>query len=1048
MQSWAKTLAGFVLAFLVLVMVSVATYLNSRNHLASSRLVTHTNQVKQVLTDLMAMISDLETTQRGYIITGDKRFLRNSESTRMLVQEALGELRRLTSDNSSQQDNLAQLTPLVQEKLAHIAEMIRLRREVGQEAASATVAKGEGERLMTIIHAQLQAMRTLENGLLSKREHEVQVNARDQTIMLSLGVVLQAILLGGVFWLVVRDRRNREHAATSLQHGLAMQRAILDAANASIVVTDTTGIITLANPAVERWLGYRPEDLLGTTPERLHLPSEVEQRALVLSKELGRPVAPGFETFVAKARLGQTDEQEWTYVRKDGSHLPVSLSVSALRDETGSNIGFLGIAHDLTQRKLTEQQLMRAKDAAEVGTRAKSEFLASMSHEIRTPMNGVIGMTGLLLDTPLNDAQRAMAETVRSSADSLLTIINDILDFSKIEAGKLDLETTDFDLRQVVEDAIALLAEKAQSKGLELACAIAPDVPVAVRGDPGRVRQVLVNLLSNAVKFTERGEVVVRATLVTIATTGLQRAIRGDASEIDSANLLPVQVQFDVQDTGIGIPPKVQAKLFQAFTQADASTTRTFGGTGLGLAICKRLVEMMGGAISVTSAPGTGSTFRFTLHLTPRPAVRSTRTANLAGVMALVIDDSGTNRTILQQQLGSWGMRCGVANDAPEGLRLLRTAQREGNSYAIVVMDMQMPGMDGLALARVIKDDPALAAVQIVLLSSMMISDLAQRAEKIGVAACLNKPVRQYQLRNLLIKLITGEEHPSRSRMPVTIPQPRLYGRVLVAEDNPVNQRLALAMLAKFGCRADAVANGAEAVSASEQIPYDLILMDCQMPEMDGYQATEAIRRREQRDPRGRHLPIIAMTANAMTGDREQCLAAGMDDYVSKPVHVEQLTAALERWLPKNAAAPSPSSSGLQAIPIGLMPDRASNHVESCFDAGDLQLLQDQLGDDRTSVPEIITLYLTEAPHHVAHIAAVVTSGDAQALRQHAHRLRGSSQIVGARAIASLCHQLENCGQRGDLGPTPGLVRHLEQALAETLPQLEQERQRRGVLPA
>jgi two-component system, sensor histidine kinase and response regulator len=1042
MRPWVKPLAGFVLAFLVLVVVAMATYINSRDSVESSRLVTHSNAIKQALTDLVALLVDLETAERGYVITGDPRFLRANEINPTLVRNALDDLRRLSSDDQRQQEHLALLGPMVTQKIEVIADLIRLRREMGPEAASAAVASGKGEALMTAIHTRIGEMRELENSLLAKREHDMQNSARGEATMLAIGVLMQALLLGGVFWLVGRDRRNREQAAVTLQRSLSMQRAVLDAANATIITTDTKGIIRLANPAVERWLGYRPQELIGSTPDRLHLPAEVEQRARVLSAELGRPVAAGFDTFVAKARLGQIDEQEWTYVRKDGSHLPVSLSVSALRDDTGVISGFLGIAHDLTLRKQVEQQLVRAKEAAEAGTRAKGDFLASMSHEIRTPMNGVIGMTGLLLDTPLSDAQRAMAETVRSSADSLLTIINDILDFTKIEAGKLDLETTEFDLRQVVEDAITLLAEKAQGKGLELACAIAPDVPIAVSGDPGRVRQVLVNLLSNAVKFTERGEVVVRASLVSGATSGLRRAISGQATPADSASLLPVLVRFEIQDTGIGIPPQVQAKLFQPFAQADASTTRTFGGTGLGLAICKRLVEMMGGEIGVVSAGGAGSTFHFTVKLVPRVAAEPTQNVvNLTGVRVLVIDDNATNRTILQQQLMRWGMVCEVAQDAPDGLRLLRTAQRAGKGFALVVMDMQMPGMDGLALARIIKDDPELARAQLILLSSMMLSNLTQRAEQAGVAACLSKPVRQYQLRDLLFKLVTGEEHPSRAGRSVTAPQLRLNGRILVVEDNPVNQRLALAMLGKFGCRADTVANGAEAVSASEKVPYDLILMDCQMPVMDGYQATAAIRRREQNDPDGKRVPIIAMTANAMTGDREHCLAAGMDDYISKPVLMEQLAAGLERWLPKNAAAPPPSSTGLHAIPIGIEP--VSPQVPA-FDPSDLTMLQDQLGSDRDSVPAIITMYLNEAPQHVAQIAAAVASGDASALRQVAHRLRGSSQIVGARLISSFCQQLEDCGHRKDLAPTGGMLSGLEEALKQTLPLLEQERQRRS----
>ncbi len=1040
MHSWARTLSGFVLAFLVLVVVSIISYQNSRAYLDSSRSVAHSNTVKQLLTDLAALIVNLETAQRGYVITGEPRFLRTGEATPDLVNEALVNLRLLTNDHPLQRENLDQLEPLVSQKLAVIANTNRLRREIGPDAAIAAVTSGKGENLMTAIHARLDVMRQLENGLLVSREHEVQVNARNETILLVVGVLLQASLLSGMCWMMVRDRRNRERAANVLRSSLSLQQGILDSANAIIIAADANGVIHTVNPTVERWLGYQPQELIGKTVERLHLPDEITRRAVTLSTELGTPITPGLEVFLAKARLGKIDQQEWTYVRKDGSRLPVSLSISALKDDHGTLAGFIAIAHDLTLRKQAEQQILRAKEAAESATSAKSEFLASMSHEIRTPMNGVIGMTGLLLDTELNDAQRAMAETVRTSADSLLTIINDILDFSKIEAGKLDLENTDFDLRQVIEDAMILLAEKAQGKGLELACTIAPDVPVAVNGDPGRVRQILVNLLSNAVKFTERGEVVVRAMLTAGGSTGLHRAIRGEASPADSAALLPVQIQFEVQDTGVGMPPHVQTKLFQAFTQADASTTRTFGGTGLGLAICKRLVELMGGDISVVSGVGAGSTFCFTIRLMPRPAPAFPNATDLTGIPVLVIDDNTTNRTIFHQQLSAWGMRCDLAKDAPEGLRLLRAAQRGGRAYAIVVMDMQMPGMDGMALARIIKEDADLAPVQIVLLSSMMVNDLTTRAQGIGIAACLTKPVRQHHLRSVLLKLITGEEHGASKHLDAK-PVTRLQGRILVAEDNPVNQRLALALLAKLGCRGDAVANGAEAVAASERIPYDLILMDCQMPEMDGYQATAAIRQRDARDSSKRRIPIVAMTANAMAGDREQCLAAGMDDYVSKPVRFEQLVATLERWLPKATAEVRPKTTSLPAIPVDVI-----NGSVLWFDPTELATLQEQLGSDTGSIPEIIDIYLNEAPRHVAAITTAVEAHDATALRMGGHRLRGSSQILGARAIAEVCQLLENCGKRGDLAPAAGLLTTLQHALLQTLPLLAQERQRRQVV--
>jgi PAS domain S-box-containing protein len=1033
MLSWAKTLSGFVLAFLVLVAVAVITQVNSRAFIASSQLVTHTNEVKQRLTELVMLIVDLETAERGYVITGDPRFLRTGEVNPELLRETLATIRRMTADHPTQQRHLDELEPLVRQKLEVIDGLVTLRREKGVNEAAAAVASGRGETLMTEIFQRVGTMRVIQDGLLTVHEREVSAKARAEATMLVVGVGLQALLLGGVFWLVIRDRRNREQAALVLQRSVTLQRAILDSANASIIATDPAGIIHTVNPAVEQWLGYRPQELLGGTPERLHLREEVERRAQELSVELGRAVAPGFEVFVAKARSGEPDTREWTYVRKDGSWLPVSLSVSVLRDSAGAVTGFIGLAHDLTLHKQAEQQMLHAKEAAEAATRAKSEFLASMSHEIRTPMNGVIGMTGLLLDTPLNEAQRVMAETVRTSADSLLTIINDILDFSKIEAGKLDLETTRFDLQQVVGDAVGLLAESALAKGLELVSSIAPDTPVVVSGDPGRLRQVLVNLLGNAVKFTERGEVVLRVSLASGATSGLRHAIRGEVAQGDGA-LLPVLLAFEVKDTGIGIPPQAQARLFQAFSQADASTTRTFGGTGLGLAICKRLVELMGGEIGVLSVPGAGSTFRFTVRLTPCVAPRPRQAAVLRGVSALVIDDHDTGRTILQQQLAGWGMSCDAASDAPAGLRLLRASVRAKRPYGVVVMDMQMPGMDGLALGRIIRDDADLAGVRLVLLSSMMLNDLANQARAIGIDACLNKPVRQNHLRDLLLRVLTGEDSASEVREVRATPQPHMEGRILVAEDNTVNQRITLAMLAKLGCRGDAVANGSEAVAASGQVPYDVVLMDCQMPEMDGYQATAAIRQREQDAPGARRIPIIAMTANAMAGDRELCLAAGMDDYVSKPVRIDHLAAALARWLPAGGAPaagpPAPADGAAEA--------------DAPFDAGELAQLQEQLGGDRDSIPAILKMFLEEAPQHVAAIARAVSAHHAGDLRQAAHRLRGSSQIIGARAMARICRSLEEDALRGDLATADIQLASLHTALAATLPLVERERQRPG----
>ncbi|HXG84989.1 MAG TPA: PAS domain S-box protein [Pyrinomonadaceae bacterium] len=792
----------------------------------------------------------------------------------------------------------------------------------------------------------------------------------------------------------------------------AVLASIVESSEDAIMSKTLEGVITSWNSGAKRIFGYPAKEIVGRNiallfpPERLYEEPQIVERI---------------------KRGERIEHYETVRVCKDGRHIPVSLTVSPVKDSNGGIVGISKIVRDITAQKQVEIELNEARDDALESARMKSEFLANMSHEIRTPMNGVIGMTGLLLDTDLTDEQREFTETVRSSGDALLKIIDDILDFSKIEAGQMRFEKIDFDLIEAVESSVGLLAERAQAKDVEMASIVYSDVPSSLMGDPGRLRQVLMNLVGNAVKFTERGEVAV--------------SVRKQKETGDY-----VVLRFNIADTGIGISDEARRRLFHAFTQADGSTTRKYGGTGLGLAISKQLVEMMGGEIGVESAPGRGSTFWFTARFEKQsPPASSSPVANLDGARVLIVDDNRTNRRIFLHQTASWGMIPAEADSGKAALRLLRSAAAKGEPFDVAILDLMMPEMDGFDLARRIKSDASLASVALVLLSFSGKSGRGQTARETGIAAYLQKPVRQSQLYNCLTTVV-GERGKSENTAPERVitrhtlreedsqrknKSARPGVRILLAEDNTVNQKVALSQLKNLGYDADVAANGREAVEAVGKNGYDIVLMDCQMPEMDGFEATAEIRRLQDD---AKPPVIIAMTAHALEGEREKCLAAGMDDYLSKPVKAESLRRTIERWtlLPAYSASPAIVDS------------------EDFFEIDKLEILNhsvlESFGEygqpgETDLVIELIDLFIDDAGKRLASLRRAVAERDASAIKREAHGLKGSSGNVGARRAAAIFKRME--ASADDIDRMKILLEKLEIEFSRTIAALASMRWKR-----
>jgi two-component system, sensor histidine kinase and response regulator len=783
-------------------------------------------------------------------------------------------------------------------------------------------------------------------------------------------------------------------------------RAILESAPSAMVMINASGEIALVNRETEKLFGYGRAELLGQKVEML-LPERFrarhpEQRREFFSNPQSRPMGAGRDLF------GR---------RKDGSEIPIEIGLNPV--ETDEGLFVLSSVVDITARKRLNEELERrvyartaelevARDAAQVASRAKSEFLANMSHEIRTPLNAVIGLTELVLQSPLAEEQSQRLGVVMDSAEALLSILNDILDFSKIEAGKLGLETVAFTLHDVVGDTLRPLAMRAERKGIELLCFVDPSLPRELTGDPGRLRQVISNLVQNAIKFTEHGEIVVRVEPEAIGETAL--------------------VRFSVSDTGIGIAPQQLARLFEPFEQGDSSTTRRFGGSGLGLAICRQLVELLGGEIGAESAPGHGSTFRFTARLSvvERGAAADRAQLPLADTRVLIVDDNATQRTILDRVTRAASMRPVIAASAEAALGQLARCADERDPVRLLLCDLHMPDLDGFGLVERIRADTRYDALAIVLLTSAGDTVDLERCEELRVAARLVKPIHHPELFTAIARVL-GIASPT----PVAMAHPRRVEdrprdelpplRILLVDDSEANRRVALAMLDGLGHRVSLASDGREALERIAAEPFDAVLMDVQMPTMDGLAATAAIRAREA--AAGGHLPIVAMTAHALHGDREKCLAAGMDDYVSKPVRRRSLLDALSRALGRSGVAevvgepPALRAPGAHAI--------------------DWSALVSEFGGDRHVVREVVAAYASETRENLDLLPERIRAGDAAEVRRRVHTIKGSMRMFGADEAAQRARALEDLAARGVLIGAPELIGPLREAVEPVLRELD-----------